>query len=284
MKTRILFLALALAAISCNREDNNSGEALSAEEATINAKLDLANEDVSKVVEDQAGAQDGFNGRDAQDAQDFLPDCATVTRVPEFGTMPAVGTLITKTIDFGTTGCPLSSGNVLKGKIIITFTYEPSATSHTINYEFVNFFHNAIAFDGHKTFTRVLGTSAANAQTHPIVTMNMDFTATFPNAKVYHRIGSRVREIVSGYDTLPIADNVYQVTGSWTTSFPNTSVLTSTISDPLVVKLSCPNIVQGTIDFERNGNNATLDYGEGMCDNQAVFTFNGTPHNITLGN
>ncbi|MDI1257166.1 MAG: hypothetical protein PSV16_13815 [Flavobacterium sp.] len=287
MKTKILLAALFLSAltIGCNGNDDNETVSFTAEEATANAQLDIMNNDVSQIVENQATAQDGFTGRDSQDAQDYLPTCATVTRIPEFGTGLETGQLVTKTIDFGTSGCPLSNGNILKGKIIVTFTYEPNATSHTINYTFDNFYHNAIKFDGNKTFTRVMGTSSANAETHPIVTMNMDFTATFPNGNVYHRVGSRVREITAGFNTPNIlADNVYQVTGSWTTTLAGTPVLSSTITTPLIVKLNCGNIVEGVIEYERNGNTASLDYGDGECDNQAVFTFNGTPHTIVLGN
>ena len=270
--------------IGCNKDDNNSKSAMSVEEATANTKMDIANDDVSKIVEDQLGEEDGISGRGTTGTQGFLPSCAVITRIPVSGTPIVEGTVITKTIDFGTTGCPLPNGNILKGKIIITFTYQPTATSHTINYEFVGFYHNAILLEGSKSFTRIMSVASAGAPSHPIITMNLDMTATFSSGKTYHRIGTRVREIVAGYETAILLDNVYNVTGSWTTTFPNTTVQNSTISTPLVVKLSCANIVEGFITSTRNGNAATLDYGNGDCDNLAVFTFNGVTHNIFLGN
>jgi len=286
MKTKIVLLGvfLSIFSIGCNKDDNSTRSTMSVEEATANAKIDIANDDVSKVVEDQLGEEDGILGRGTTGAQGFLPACAIVTRVPEFGTIIEAGTLITKTIDFGTAGCELTNGNVLKGKIVITFTYQPTATSHTINYEFVGFYHNAILFEGNKSFTRVMSASTATSISHPIVTMNLDMTATFPSGKTYHRIGTRVREIVAGYETAMLADNVYNVTGNWTTTFPNTTVQNSVITSPLVVKLNCSNIVQGVITFTRSGNTSTLDYGNGDCDTLAVFTFNGVAHNIILGN
>jgi hypothetical protein len=286
MKTKIILFGMFLSflSIGCNKDDNDSRSTMSVEEATANTKMDIANDDVSKVVEDQLGVEDGISGRGITGIQGFLPACASVTRIPEFGTFIEAGTLITKTIDFGTTGCPLANGNVLKGKIIITFNYQPTATSHTINYEFVGFYHNAILFEGNKSFTRIMSVASASVPSHPIVTMNLDMTATFPSGKIYHRIGTRVREIVAGYETAILVDNVYNVTGSWTTTFPNTTVQNSAISSPLVVKLSCANIVQGVITSTRNENTSTLDYGNGDCDNLAVFTFNGIAHNIILGN
>ncbi|MEC4003102.1 hypothetical protein OX283_000400 [Flavobacterium sp. SUN052] len=295
MKTKILFLGLALSlfTISCNKDKESND--FSADEAGVNAKIDLANDDVSDVVEAQFNATmdnstSGKSLETAATATTNLPSCATVTRVPAFGTAPTVGQTVTKTVDFGTTGCPMPNGNILKGQIIISFVYQPTATSHTINYQFVNFYHNAIKFDGNKTFTRTMSVATAASPSHPIVVMTMDLTATFPDGRVFNRVGTRTREIVEGYGTPAILiDNIYHVTGSWTTTFPNTTVQTSTITTPLVVKMSCINVnkpllVQGVITFVRNGNTATLDYGNGDCDNLAVFTINGNSYTIVIGN
>jgi hypothetical protein len=43
-------------------------------------------------------------------------------------------------------------------------------------------------------------------------------------------------------------------------------------------------LVSGVITFVRNNNPATLDYGNGDCDNLAVFTINGNSYNVTIGN
>jgi hypothetical protein len=280
----ILGLTIIFMTFSCSKEEQESNAPMTAEEATMNAKIDIANDDVSKIVEDQLTPEDGISGKSTEVVSPFLPDCATVTRVPEFGTTITPGTLVTKTIDFGTTGCPLPNGNILKGIIVISFTYQPEATSHTVNYTFNNFFHNAIEFDGTKTFTRVMGTSTANPETHPIVTMNMDMTATFPSGAVVTREGTRVREIIEGYGTAIWADNIYEITGSWTTTFPSSTVQSSTITFPLRIRMNCSNIVRGIITIVRNDNTATLDYGVGECDNLAVFTINGNSYNIILGN
>ena len=285
MKTTkiILGFVFVLLTFSCNKEDDNTSS-ITPNEIAMNAKMDIANDDVSKIVEDQLSANEGISGKVEAVISPFLPTCATVTRVPEFGTVLTPGTLITKTINFGTTGCALPNGNILKGIIVISFTFQPNATSHTISYTFNNFFHNAIKFDGTKNFTRVLATSSANSNIHPIVTMNMDMTATFPNGEVISRVGTRVREIVEGLSTPVWIDNIYEVTGSWVTTFSNGTVQTSTITSPLRIRMNCPNIVRGIITIVRNNNTATLDYGVGECDNIALFTINGTTTTITLGN
>jgi hypothetical protein len=285
MKSKVLLFGLlvALSITSCSKNEEPVAETtFTLEEASVNAKFDIMNDDVSKVVEEQLTPDEGITGRSTASAASFLPTCAQVTRVPDFGTIPAVGDVIIKTIDFGTTGCPLPNGNVLKGKIIITFVYQPNATSHTINYEFVNFFHNAIKIVGNKNFTRTLSAATAASPSHPIVTMNLNMTITLPDGRIFTRIGTRVREIIEGYSTVMLSDNVYKITGNWTTTFPNSSIQTSTITQPLIVKLNCNNITKGVVTFVRNTNIATLDYGDGSCDNQAIFTINGVPRTITL--
>ena len=291
-KTTKLFLglALAIAMVSCTKNDDNS--TITTEEAGINAKMDIANDDVSDIVEQEEAStySNTLNGKTTEASNSTLSNCATVTRVPAFGTPITPGTVVTKTIDFGTTPCMLNNGNYVSGKIIITFTFQPNAPSHTITYTFDNFRHNAILYVGNKTFTRIMTVATATSLSHPVVTMNMDITATFPNGNSYNRVGQRIREIIEGYGTPAIfTDNVYRVTGSWTTTFPNTSIQTSTITTPLIVKLSCivvnkPLLVRGVITIVRNSNIATLDYGEGECDNTAIFTLNGVPHTIIIGN
>jgi hypothetical protein len=282
----ILGLSIILLHFSCNNSDDdaNTLPAMSSGDAKMSARIDIATDDVSKIVEDQLTTSDGISGRTTAVATPFLPECATVTRVPEYGTTLTPGVLITKTIDFGTEGCALPNGNVLKGIIEISFLYQPDATSHTINYTFENFYHNSIKFDGTKTFTRTMGTSAANAENHPIVTMNMDLTATFPNNTVVTRVGTRVREITQGYETPEWLDNVYQISGNWTSTFPNNVTQINTITTPLTIKLNCPNIVSGVITFVRNSNTSYLNYGTGDCDNAAVFTIFGVTYPIVLGN
>ncbi len=295
MKTKFLMftLILSLAIVSCSKdsEETTDNTTITADEAGVNAKIDIANDDVSDIVEEQETSTyiNTTTGKMEASANSTLATCATITRVPAFGTAITPGTLVTKTIDFGTTGCTLQNGNVLKGKIIITFTYQPDATEHTITYTFDNFYHNNIKFTGSKTFTRTMTVATTNSPSHPVVVMHMDMTATFPNGNNYTRVGQRTREIIEGYTTTEWADNVYKVTGNWTTTFPNTSLQTSTITTPLIVKLSCvavnkPLIVKGIITFQRNNHTATLDYGNGDCDNLAVFTINGNSFNITIGN
>ncbi len=292
MKTTNLILGFALAVtiLSCSKNDDGNSNAISAEDAKVSAKIDAMNEDVSGIVEEQEAMtyQNPTSDKTANLTASELTACATITRVPAFGTPPTPGQTVTKTIDFGT-GCTLNSGNVVSGRIIISFVFQPNATSHTINYSFDNFFHNGIEFNGDKTFTRTMITTTANPTPHPQVTMTMDLTATLPSGATYHRVGNRVREIIEGFGNQILADNVYEITGSWVTTVPSGATQTSTITTPLHVKMSCiavnkPLTVSGIITIVRNNTTATLDFGNGDCDNLAVLTVNGNSYDIIIGN
>ncbi|HKX87075.1 MAG TPA: hypothetical protein VJL37_10390 [Flavobacterium sp.] len=295
MKAKILILStlLSIAFFSCTKEESmENQQAITTDEAAMNAKIDIANDDISDIVAEQEALTyaNSTNGRSVDSPTSTFSSCATITRVPAFGTQITPGTTVTKTIDFGD-GCTLANGNVLRGKIIITFVYQPSATSHTINYEFVNFYHNQIKFNGNKSFTRTMSAATTNTPSLPVITMNMDMTATFPNGATIRRVGQRTREFVSGYGDDNWTNNVYKVNGSWTTTFPNSSVQTATISpdNPLIIKMSCaalhkPLIVQGLITFTRNNHTATLNYGNGDCDNTAILTIDGVEYTIVIGN
>ena len=291
MKSTKLFLGLALALtiLSCSKQEEKNGK-ITTEDAKVSAQIDAMNDDVSSIVEEQETStySDAISGKTADLGLSELTNCATITRVPAFGTAPTVGETVTKTIDFGSS-CTLDSGNVVSGIIVITFVYDPGATSHTINYSFDNFFHNGIEYNGDKTFTRTMITTEANPTPHPQVLMTIDVTATLPNGGVYHRVGTRTREIIEGFGNAILLDNVYQITGSWVTTTPSGASQNSNITVPLQVKMSCvavnkPLIVYGIIVIATNNTTASLNFGDGTCDNLAVLTVNGNSYDIVIGN
>lgn len=276
MKVSKLVVGLAVIALgfSCSKDEENN--TMTSEELTINAKMDEISDDVAKIAEDQVGIQQTL-GRYSETPESMLPPCATVTLVVTDNTW-------TRTVDFGTTGCAMPNGNVLKGQIIISGSTNFDQPSYVINYSFVNFYHNNIKIEGNRTVTRTLASTATLAAVHPVATMDINMTVTLPNGATHTRIGTRVREMIEGFDTPMVwQDNVFSITGSWTTTFP-AGTKTSTITTPLRIRMNCPHIVRGVIQVVRNDNTATIDFGDGTCDNLATLTINGNTYTITLGN
>ncbi len=282
MKTKFLMLGMILSfmTISCTKkEDDQDNVTITFDEAKVNNKIDVAVDEVAKTIEDEVEATQ----KSTVDAPEARPadNCPTITRIPAFGAILVPGQAVSKTIDFGT-ACVNSNNNVLRGKIIINYIYQPDATTRVVTYSFDNFFHNLRQLNGSKTFTRTM------TPTGPKVVMNMDLTLTLSSGQTVRREGSRTRIQTAGFSTIiDLSDNVYQVTGDWTTTYPNNSIQTSTITTPLIVKLAClptnSPIASGVITFVRNGKTATLDYGNGVCDKLAVFTYKGVSFNLMLG-
>jgi hypothetical protein len=283
--------ALFMASTSCENDIVKNTTQLTSDDAIVNSKIDLASDDIATIADQLFDNIDSntITYRTINNNNSIFSNCATITRVPAFGIPLIPGTQVTKTIDFGTTGCTLNNGNVVRGKIIISFVFQPTAVSHTVTYTFDNFYHNNIKFVGTKTFTRSMTTQTATAAPHPIVVMELDMTITLPNGDEYERVGTRTRELIEGFYTPNFMDNIYKITGNWTTTAPNGSQHTATITEPLRAKMSCiavnkPILAKGIIAFVRNNITSTLNYGNGECDNIAVFTINGVSYTITIGN
>jgi len=81
----------------------------------------------------------------------------------------------------------------------------------------------------------------------------------------------------------PSGLNVFFITGSWITTFPQGS-RTATIVEPLRVRINCPHIVRGSISFPNSTNTAVFNYSNGTCDSLATLTLNGNTTTINLNN
>jgi len=287
MKTKFLLLVSMLSIaffIGCSSNEPvdvaATSKTITTDDAIANSEIDATVDDVSIIAEDQFDMQKSSSAKTSAGMKSMLPLCATVT-------LSSTNDTWTRTIDFGTQGCALPNGNIVKGKIIISFSKNFTTPTKTISYTLEGFYHNGKLIEGSKTITHELKTSDLLATIHPVTTHSIDVKITFPDGKIYTRTGTRVREMVEGFTTISIwEDNVFKVWGYNITTFPNGSKYTCTIqkTQPLLIKMSCkrPFPVSGIVDILKNDATATLDYGNGDCDNLATMTINGVSKEIVL--
>jgi hypothetical protein len=283
MKTKKLFIASFIAIsflASCTSNDTsaNSTTATSTEQVEIDSKIDASIDDVSTIVEDQFSMKQSSTGKSSETIKSMLPSCAVVTWTATNGTFTGI-------IDFGTEGCALENGNVIKGKITVSFSNNFTSPEQTITYSFDGFYHNGKKLQGNKTITRSLKSTELQTVVHPVFTCAIDMTVTFEDGSVYTRTGNRVREMVEGYDTKGNwNDNIFLVTGSGTTTSPNGDKCSNTIKTPLRFVVACkkPFPVSGTILKVKNNVETLLDFGTGECDNIATVTTGGVTTTIEL--
>ncbi len=283
MKTKIVSgIAIVMLSffISCDssNDGNDNNPALTAKDIAVNSKIDVAIDDVVYIVEDQYTAQQSISNRSSTASKSILPTCATFTTVLVDGTW-------TRTIDFGSAGCTLPNGNVLKGKIIISFSNDFTSKSRTLSYRFVDFYHNGKLLQGNKSITYESKSTELLATEHPVMTFTVDMKITFDDGKVYSRTGTTVKETVEGNETpLNWEDNVFLVTGNSATSLANGDTVTTVITTPLRYITSCklPFPVSGIVSITKNTSVGTLDFGDGKCDNLATLTIDGVTKDIIL--
>lgn len=281
MRTKILLLGafIGLSLFSCSSDESTADStAVNSNDVALTAKIDSSLEDIDAITEDQFSAQLSLTGRIDGDRKSILPSCATITTV-------LTNNVWTRTIDFGTEGCTLANGNIIKGKIIISFTNDFSTSTHSISYTFEGFYHNGKLIEGNKSISYTKKTTTLLQEIHPVLSHSIDMTITFDDGKKHEISGNRTREMVEGYNTpMEWEDNVFLVTGNANITKKDGTVITCEITNPLRFKMSChsPFPVSGTKVITKNDSTATLDFGTGDCDALASLTIDGVTTEITL--
>jgi hypothetical protein len=248
---------------SCAKEDETSSEEVnfSSDNSMRAAKTDNVAEATFNIIE-QAFVENETEGRGITQLSLF-PSCTTIT----VGTQGNVFTIL---LDFGDF-CTLNNGNVVSGSILLEYGPLVSGT-YTVNYTFQNFVINGNGVSGGGSILYEI----ANQNDNPQSTINESITVSFPNTTVTGtRIGTRISEWVEGVGSGTWLDNVYHVTGNWQTEFTNGFERSGEVTETLVYKTACPYVVDGRLEVTQDGLTAAIDFGDGECDNMAVFIFNG---------
>ncbi len=272
--SKVVLSAMVLFTVmSCNDDSESvdtDEQQLDYAEVLLESQMDQASEAIDDIALDVYEVQESSEA--SKNAANFnLPDCVTITVVLEQGSREI-------TIDFGTEGCEVN-GNVLKGKIILSYERNPDLQQVFISKSLVDFYFNALSIEGTKTFLKQF----SNENGNPQFTKTLDITVTWPNGAQAMREGTKVREWIEGAGSGIFSDNVFSVTGNWSSTFVNGNTHTYEVVIPLRREVICTYFVSGSIDVVKTNFSGVFDYGIGDCDNQATFTFaNGNEVSITL--
>lgn len=225
------------------------------------AEVDLASESISDLIIDVYETEES-SAQDRSASSSFLPGCVTITVVAQQGFREV-------TLDFGNEGC-IVNGHVLKGQIVFSYTRDSEALEVLITYNLIDFFFDAKNIIGSRTILRQLSNDNGNPQ----FTHTLDLTVVWPNGLQASREGVKIREWIAGFGSGVFSDNVFEVTGNWTTTFVNGNTHTYEVLTPLRREVVCPYFVSGSVNVEYTNFGGVFDYGEGDCDNEATFTGN----------
>jgi len=280
--TRNMFMVLTVFALTFFGCSNNEAIEIDEQElqqdfseVVLSSEIDESSEAMDDIALDVYETQENSEtgtGEVGRVVPNFnVPDCVTITVVLEQNFREI-------TIDFGTEGC-LIRGNVLKGKIILTYERNPEAQEILITKTLEDFYFNNKNIIGGKTILK----EHSNDNGNPQFTRTVDITVIWPNGAEASRVGIKVREWIEGHGSGIWSDNVFEITGNWTSTFRNGNSHSYEVIIPLRREVICYYFVSGSIDVERTNFSGVLDFGDGDCDNQATFTNdNGNVRDIIL--
>jgi hypothetical protein len=181
----------------------------------------------------------------------------------------------TVTIDYGT-GCT-TLGITRKGKIVYTISNLFRYPGAVITASFQNYNVNGYKLEGVFSIT-----NNTSGNTISLATQTSSGKLTYPDGKWYTYSGQRSWVMTAGMLTAALSDDEYTVTGNGVLESSAGNSLSGTINTGLLRKLSCMNIVSGTIDLVYNGIQGLFDYGTGDCDKKATVKVGTKVYEVTL--
>ena len=245
--------------------------AYSEESAVAEASYDDAGEVATTAAEEEGNAsQFGINGREFHplftELRGAIGDCATITVLPNDSTYPKK-----ITINFGDS-CVGRDGKLRSGVIMIYLTAPLRKPGSVVTVIFERYHVNHAHLEGTRTISN-LSDSTAHKWSDQVVGGKV----TFRNGRGYSYESIKYKKQVAGMDTKICRDDVYEIQGRSYTVFNNGTTININTEKPLVKKVACPWISDGTLKIKINDRVLFLDYGapnNGECDNKALLTWN----------
>lgn len=274
--------ALAIGAITiffaCKKDDkmgaDENRDKLTISAAEKETEINAVYEDAFTEVIDVNASEKGLNGQTRQAAPiEGLSRCAGMT----IGFQPADLITFPKTItlDYGV-GCTDNRGRSRKGKIIVVVDKMFWQTGAKATITFENYFVNNIRVEGTQTLTNLSSNGGFGYQ---YIVDNGKLT--YPDGSVIDYNGTRTLQQTEGGGTLGILDDAYNLTGHATLK-DSTSSASVLIKSPLHKKIECQWIDKGELAVTVNAHTASINYGEGTCDDKAMLTLGDKTKEITL--
>jgi hypothetical protein len=281
-----LIVLSTIVLISCDKEENGATASLSSEEEAIvanDATIETVVESSDYEVDLYSGSTENINQLDSKlkstDGWPFLGRyligfAPTVTVETTDGDFPK-----TITVDYGDSTV-LHNGTVLSGVVTIVVTAPPRTDGAQKTVTYTNFYVDSINIAGSKVMTYSI-----NEETGIIFSCVGNIIVTFSDGTSITRESEKTKQFAEGYDTPgDYSDDVFEITGYVNSTSSEGYTFSATIQEPLIKLGTCRYIVQGIVEFSRNGEVfAELNYGNQTCDDIATITKDGEETQITLG-
>lgn len=270
-----------LLVISCRKQvtETVTADAQVAVAASDDVEADATFTDVSNDVSgvnDDIGIAITEVGDDIQPGDPISAKCYTVTIDPLTpGVFPK-----TVTIDFGT-GCLCKDGKTRKGQIITVFTGRLRVPGSKATTTFNGYYVNDVHVEG----THIIENNST-ADIHRFTRTVVNGKLSKPGGNYIVWNGTHTSTQTTGLGTPNYYwDDEFDITGNASGESSRngfTVTWTRSITEALHKKANCRWFDKGIITLSHNNHTATLDFGNGTCDNKATVAINGITKEITL--
>jgi len=186
---------------------------------------------------------------------------------------------ITIAIAYGD-GIETNHGKVISGTVRITINGDKNTDGSTREITFDKCAIDTIGING-SSIEQFIGDNTTTRK----ITNNSDVTFTISGGATLVRKGTETSEWLAGIATPEDRDDdKIVITGSTTVQNTTENITYSkTITDGLIKLGDCRDIVAGKVEYSQGAVViATLDYGDGSCNNVASLTTGGTTTEVTL--
>ncbi|WP_378174361.1 hypothetical protein [Aquimarina sp. SS2-1] len=259
---KIKVIALAVLAsffiVSCSDDDSNN-----------NLSTDITQEDVMKSLEveeisnfiDNLTLDNISTNRSSAEISSKLgrPGCA------DFSVTDAGYTLTF-------TDCTTEDGETISGAINVSVVVENNSVSTSITFDNLTYAGNSI--NGSKSTSYSLNTTDGG---NFVYTVTSDLAITLADGTTASEQGTKTYAL-TGFDV----DASYSLSGNWTVTL-NADTYSLATDPALEGTVSCGYFTTGTLIMTKNALSASINYGDGTCDNKATVTYpDGTTEEIEL--
>jgi hypothetical protein len=264
--------ALIFLLISCNRDDTNNEPKL-ADAPTAKYLFDA----IKDEVDQQLNFQESLNGFKA-DNSGVRGGCANVTIAPQGNTFPKTVTIVFPQ------NCTTFAGASIEGTIIVTISGKVREAGTTAKFSLSDFKYKSFTISG-DYFVEI-----NSPVSHTTKISNGKIVTTDGKIITYSATNSATQTAGTNttFRTNPsnfMQDDVYAISTSSQGINSNGNAFSVSTDDVLIYKVACQWVTSGkltVVEESRPKVTASLDYGDGICDNKAMLTFNKVTLDIEL--
>ena len=279
MKRNILSITVAIALLfsfsKCEKaiEEKKEAAGIDYEMVKATAIVDVSAEIGFNTASVNSALYESYSLDNPIESYENAP-CAEVI----FETAPDGGFPKTITINYGDS-CEVN-GIYRSGIVMITLSGYFMSSGTIITMDHQDFMINGWTINGEITWEN----TTENPEQPRWMRETYGSTYTNPLGITYTHNGYRDIKQVAGYGNLILDDNVYEsADGNYTVERDNGNSLNMSVLQPIIKAFNCEFIQSGRLSVQGELLDGIVDYGDGTCDNQALYTHsNGLTFNIDL--